>query len=45
MGNGQCLASELEIGVARGKDATDPQELTGKHQRVGDARCNTECVA
>lgn len=45
LGNGQCLALELGVGAARAKDATDPHELTGKHQRVRDARCNREGVA
>lgn len=43
--NGQSLASEPEIGEARGEDATDPRELAGKPQRAGDASCRAERVA
>lgn len=43
--NGQSLASEPEIGVARGEDATDPRELAGEPQRAGDASRSAERVA
>lgn len=43
--NGQSLASEPEIGEARGEDATDPRELAGKPQRAGDASRSAERVA
>lgn len=43
--NGQSLASEPEIGEARGEDATDPRELAGKPQRAGDASRRAERVA
>lgn len=34
--NGQSLASEPEIGEARGEDATDPRELAGVASRSAE---------